>query len=379
MILVLGLLQFTAFAQQKFTLKGNLAATEVPAKAFLYYTINGQTKIDSADINGGAFIFNGTLTEVAQAYLKVKRQLGTDLPGKRGPSDLLHFYLEPGTITLTSKNDSIGKAEIKGSMINDDAARCKVMVDRIKSNANKIVAEYKSGTPEQLDNTAYLNGFNARLKVLDDEAKRVQPDFMQNNRNSYYSLILFKSLVNIEADLDYAAGEFSKFSPRLKISPLGKRIQESIDGARLLALGQPAPGFTQNDVKGKPIRLADFKGKYVLLDFWASWCGPCRQENPNVVKVFEKYRSRNFTVLGISLDNMGQKSAWLQAIKDDGLAWTQVSDLKGSNNEVALKYNVKAIPTNFLIGPDGKILAKNLRGIELELAIEKLLNDINSR
>ncbi|MGI4806343.1 MAG: peroxiredoxin family protein, partial [Janthinobacterium lividum] len=134
-----------------------------------------------------------------------------------------------------------------------------------------------------------------------------------------------------------------------------------------------APDFTQNDPEGKPISLSSFKGKYVLLDFWASWCGPCRQENPNVVKVYNQYKNKNFTVLGVSLDRPNGKDAWLKAIKDDGLTWNHVSDLQFWNNQVAKLYSIQSIPGNFLIDPTGKIIAKDLRGEELEQKLAQLI------
>jgi len=140
---------------------------------------------------------------------------------------------------------------------------------------------------------------------------------------------------------------------------------------KTVQVGQIAPSFTVNTADGKPVSLSDYKGKYVLVDFWASWCQPCRQENPNVVKVYNKYKTRNFDILGISLDT--DKAAWLGAIKADGLTWTHVSELKDFNGETVKKYQVQAIPTSYLIDPSGKIAAKNLRGDELEGFLAKTL------
>ncbi len=138
-------------------------------------------------------------------------------------------------------------------------------------------------------------------------------------------------------------------------------------------IGAEAPLFQQPDTAGNIINLKDLRGKYVLLDFWASWCGPCREENPNVVKAYEQFRDKNFTVLGISLDKSDKRDAWMKAIKDDGLAWYHVSDLKFWNNAVAQLYSVRSIPQNFLLDPQGKIVAANLRGEALQRKLQELI------
>ena len=150
-------------------------------------------------------------------------------------------------------------------------------------------------------------------------------------------------------------------------------MKETIANGKFLAIGSLALEFTQNDTLGNPVALSSFRGKYVLVDFWASWCGPCRQENPNVVNTYHKFKDKNFTVLGVSLDRPGQKERWLKAIHEDNLTWTQVSDLQFWNNAVAVQYKVQSIPQNFLVGPDGKIVAKNLRGSALESKLCELL------
>jgi peroxiredoxin len=131
------------------------------------------------------------------------------------------------------------------------------------------------------------------------------------------------------------------------------------------------PNFTQNDVNGKPVSLASFKGKYVLVDFWASWCGPCRAENPNVVKAYNEFKTKKFTILSVSLDNSKEK--WLEAIKKDGLTWTHVSDLKYWKNEVAVQFGIESIPASFILDPTGKIIARDLRGSDLSTFLSKTL------
>ena len=153
---------------------------------------------------------------------------------------------------------------------------------------------------------------------------------------------------------------------------MGQYIAQQIAEGKVNGKGSMLADFSQPDTSGVPVSLSSLRGKYVLVDFWASWCGPCRQENPNVLAAYNKYKNKNFTVLGVSLDKA--KPAWIEAIKMDGLAWTHISDLQGWQNSVAQQFQIFNIPQNFLIGPDGKVVAKNLRGPALERKLAKLLN-----
>jgi peroxiredoxin len=166
---------------------------------------------------------------------------------------------------------------------------------------------------------------------------------------------------------------FNGLNKSVRQSKEGLELKKSIDGFMAVRTGAKAPLFSSTDTAGHAVDLKDFRGKYVLIDFWASWCYPCREENPNLLKAFQEYKNRNFTVLGVSLDQPGKHAAWTKAIRDDGLSWQHVSDLKYWKNEVALLYSVRSIPQNFLLNPQGKIIAANLRGEELHKKLEELL------
>ncbi|RQO75800.1 hypothetical protein DBR43_05375 [Pedobacter sp. KBW06] len=171
---------------------------------------------------------------------------------------------------------------------------------------------------------------------------------------------------------DEVALAFEKLAPSAQQSGEGKRISERLAVLKRSAIGEPMLDFKQNDTEGKPVQFSAFKGKYVLVDFWASWCGPCRAENPNVLKLYNEYKDKNFTVVGVSLDDKGEN--WKKAIKDDNMPWTQVSDLKGWKNEVSTYYGIMGIPSTLLIDPQGKIIAKDLRGLALTKKLAELFN-----
>ncbi|HET7897820.1 MAG TPA: TlpA disulfide reductase family protein, partial [Flavisolibacter sp.] len=200
-------------------------------------------------------------------------------------------------------------------------------------------------------------------------------EFVAAKPSSFVSLFVLTITRQINENISELEQRFNMLSEPVKASAMGKDFQSFLAFSRIGAIGSDAIEFTQNDVNGKPVSLSSFRGKYVLLDFWASWCKPCRQENPNVVKAFNKFREKNFTVFSVSLDQ--QKDSWVKAIANDKLDWTHVSDLQFWNNAAAQLYHVQSIPQNYLIDPKGKIVARDLRGEDLERKLCELLGCSN--
>lgn len=365
------LLPIAALAQTGFSIKGKVGSLNAPAKAYLAYRSGSEQIVDSAKIVNGAFEFKGKVDGPTSANIRVLHDAGTD-PSKRAAPDVLALYIENKNISLNAK-DSVKNALIKGSPVNDDNEKYHALLMPAIAKMEALKNEYRAKTDEQRENKEYMKTVYDRSDAIENEMAEISKKFVNENPNSYVALSAFRSVMGYDIDATTAEPIFKKFSPELQATALGKSINAAIQGAKMSQIGTMATDFTQNTPEGKPVKLSDFKGKYVLVDFWASWCGPCRHENPNVVAAFNKYKDKNFTVLGVSLDKPDGKEAWVKAIKDDGLTWTHVSDLKYFDNAVSKMYGVQAIPFNFLVDPTGKIVAKNLRDEALQLKLAELL------
>lgn len=200
-------------------------------------------------------------------------------------------------------------------------------------------------------------------------------NFITTHASSPASLDALKQfLFPIPGDVRFIKKMFSKLSADVQHSPKGKEISGQLDKLALVAVDAMAPDFEQVDTNGKLVKLSDFRGKYVLVDFWASWCKPCRKENPALVKAYAEYKNSNFTILGVSMDR--SKEAWVGAIAEDGLTWLQVADIDNKSNRAADIYQIQAIPQNVLVDPSGKIIARNLRGEQVE---KKLFETLGSK
>jgi peroxiredoxin len=372
-ICIMALLPSLAFAQGGFKISGTIKSLNAPAHVYLLYNLGANKVVDSAVVANNSFTFTGSVLNpvsatlvvdpTGQGFTKFSQRFAQQTDNTKLP-DFFNFYLESDTASITA-TDSIAKAVITGSPINDDNKLLTAQLVPVQKKAQQLMNESSSATSAQQNSDAFRANIEARQKAIQQEQVAVLEKFIRAKPNSYLSLMALSSLGPV-IDVSELDPLYSSLGQNLKDMESGKAIKKSIDALKPTALGAVAPDFTQNDVNGAPVSLSSFRGKYVLVDFWASWCGPCRQENPNLVKAYNKFKSKNFTVLGVSLDKQEGKADWLAAIKTDGLVWTQVSDLSFWNNKAALLYAVQSIPHNFLLDPSGKIIAKDLRGSDLD-------------
>ena len=354
-----------------FTIKGKVGNLNFPSRAYLLYQVGANRVIDSAQITNGSFDFQGNIINPTNAFLVMDRN-GVGFSRLDSTADLLNFYIDKGEIDVNSP-DSVSKAKITGSQINDDNKKLLAQLKPLIEQAQKLQLEESSASQAQRNSAEFQNRMQAKHKELQAGQRAILKMFILSNPNSYLSLLALSSVGGPSPDPTELDPLYNSLSDNLKNTETAKVLKKSLDALRNTSLGVTAPDFTQTDVNGVPVKLSSFRGKYVLVDFWASWCGPCRQENPNVVRAYNKYKDKNFAILGVSLDRENGKADWLAAIKSDGLTWTQVSDLKYWNNQAAALYYVTSIPSNFLIDPNGKIVGKNLRGDDLENKLEELL------
>ncbi|GGH71004.1 peroxiredoxin [Filimonas zeae] len=372
-----------------FVLNVQIQQANPNVKLYLAYQFDGKRILDSADNKNGTYTFAGTVERPLHATLvSDHNQLGIQQLMKssaKGASiDAMKIYLHPDTINLKTEK-LVQNGVFPGSGMNNDNESLKGLLKAIDDERKAISQQLRSRgfIISTNDNTSRLpiseadsiqiRALVTRLDSLGAATRPVYKKFITDNPNSYIALQSLIMYAGSFPDVFVIEPMFNRLSAEVRNTSAGREFARFLTDRENILPGTKAPGFTQSDTEGKPVSLSSFNGKYVLIDFWASWCAPCRAANPELVRLYNDFKDRNFTILGVSLDEQAGKKLWLKAIKDDQLTWTQVSDLKHWDNSVVKLYSVRAIPQSFLIDPDGIIVARGLNLAELREKLQEIL------
>jgi len=360
LLIVLSFLLFACTTQNEFSFSGTISGD---AEGLVYLMDREDGKwiaIDSSEIVDGVFSFNGTVNAPVIYYLK------TDAIGR----NFFPVFMENSNMNCNIKLSPEVDYTIEGSsthlefdLVNDD-------LDVYKEEMDAIYQQYR--TASSAFDTIRLNELLEQYDAKDEEQNQFILAYANDNPESYVApyMVARYSFSFDEMDLEPIVNNFDE---SIMDSKYAIQLKERLDLLKRVAIGQAATDFEQELVDGQMLKLSSLYGTYLLVDFWASWCGPCRAENPNLVKNYRVFHKKGFDILGVSFDDNREK--WLKAISDDELSWLQVSDLEGWGNAAGKLYGIRSIPSNILLDPDGVIIAKNIRGDDLNDKLQEIFGE----
>ena len=329
------------------------------------------TPIDTVKIESGKFTFKGTAKEPEMYLIQVEAVQGK-----------IPFILENGDIEMTVNKDSINIAKVSGTYNNDELTSYKEAGMKIQKKMMKFQQDNtaKMNEAQQKKDTVVMNRLREEYGVFEREFIKQSDDYVATHPKSFITTLIIQGMLNsMNLDLKKVTKYYNALDQSLKDTKTGKSIKTKLDqlGAPISAksgteIGSIAPDFSAPNPEGKIISLKESLGKVTLIDFWASWCGPCRAENHNVVALYNEFHAKGFNIIGVSLDKDAAK--WKEAISKDKLIWNQISNLKFWEEPIAVTYGVESIPATYLLDASGKIIAKDLRGADLRNKISSLLD-----
>jgi len=334
---------------------------------------NRQVDIDTAIVMNEKFTFEGKVSSPEMVYVYMNSVKGN-----------LPIIVENTEIMIDIDKDNLSNSLVKGTKTIEASNSYNKELKALTEKRQEVNREFREAS--QAKDLEKAKALNSELTDLSVKLADLPFVFIKENNDNYFSLTLVETLSrsrNIE--LDRVIETYNSLSDDLKSTEKGKTIYSLLETTRVALeaqkkteIGEIAPEFSAQTPDGKILGLSDVKGKITMIDFWAAWCGPCRRENPNIVKVYEKYHSKGLEIIGVSLDGNGRqqdpKAAWVKAIADDNLTWHQISNLKYFDGPIARMYNIRSIPSSFILDAEGRIVAKNLRGPALEAKISELLD-----
>jgi len=356
-LLIVVILASCTGGKDSYTINGTINGVDSGMVFLQKFDVDQWVKIDSTQLVKGEFTFKGKTLLPEMWYLSMKEK-----------QVFVPLFIENSKINLEIFADSVDKVNISGSVSHDIYKQYQAMNKSLNDKIEEIYKEWKKA--KESKDSAAMKMTDSISTELDKQMKQNLIDFVKaNNKTAVASYLIIRNAWQF--DLPELESMVNTLDTSLNSSIYTQSLKNRVTLLKSVDIGQPAPDFTLSDTTGNPFGLSDIKGGYLLVDFWASWCSPCRAENPNIVKVFKAYNNKGFNILGVSFDTNRDK--WIQAIKDDNLTWHHVSDLKGWGNAAGKLYGIMSIPANVLLDPDRKFIAHNLKGEELMKRLEELL------